>query len=295
MNKFVFGNDFNRVRIALHGLLACIALLQLGHARAASCSGEALVDVTLPSGAAWQLCWELRNEEGVVLKEVAYKTPQGTLRNVLKEASLAHINIAYDDGSPGQHLLTDHANGGLGSNVHTLSALDCSAGNLHADAGSDVLCAKVVPRGYAIKSYGVVTQGHMLVLESRSSIGSHSFIVRWQFYDDGSIEPRVGRSGTLPIIGTDANYGWPLDDTNRIGVGFNTSYFWRLDFDLGADGSNESIEEFEVTPSADRLKKSLSVSTLATETSRSVSPDLKRSWRVREIASGLSNSDGRPL
>ena len=91
--------------------------LSVSGAHAASCTGDALVNVTLPSGAQWELCWELRDEEGVVIKEAAYKTPQGSFRNVLKEASLAQINVAYDDGTPSQRHVTDIANGGgLGLN-----------------------------------------------------------------------------------------------------------------------------------------------------------------------------------
>ena len=63
--------------------------LSVSGAHAASCTGEALVNVTLPSGAQWELCWELRDEEGVVIKEAAYKTPQGSFRNVLKRGVLS--------------------------------------------------------------------------------------------------------------------------------------------------------------------------------------------------------------
>jgi len=265
-------------------------------AHAASCTGEALVNVTLPSGAQWELCWELRDEEGVVIKEAAYKTPQGSFRNVLKEASLAQINVAYDDGTPSQRHVTDIANGGgLGLNIHSLSPLDCIDGSLHASAGNTVLCVKTKPRGYAYKSYALLEQGHMLVLESRATVGLSSYIIHWRLYDDGSIEPSVGLTGLLPKIGSDPSYGWPLDQNNRVGVAFNTSYFWRLDFDLAADGSNESIEEFEVISSADRRTKSLSVTTLSSETSRSVAPDVKRSWRIRDVSTGVTNADGRSI
>ena len=282
--------------VARIALVCCVYTSGVSLASAASCSGEELVDVTLPGGSQWQLCWELLDQEGVVLKEVAFKTPGGSLRSVLKEASLAQINVAYDDGSPSQHHVTDLPNGGgLGINAHTLSAQDCVNGSLRTHLATAVLCVTTKPRGYAYKSYATVKQGNMLVLESRATVGANSYIVRWQLYDDGSFEPKVGLSGTLPKIGTNAAYGWPLDASNRIGIAFNTSYFWRLDFDLAVDGSNESVEEFTVTPSADRLTKSLSVATLSSETSRQVDPDVKRSWRIRDIASGVTNSDGRSI
>ncbi len=261
----------------------------------ASCTGTALVDQTFITNSSWKLCWELRDQEGVVLKEVSYETPGGISRNVLKEAALAGINIAYDDGSPSQRPAQLTNGGGLGINTQTLTQSDCQGGTLHYDGSNAILCAKIVRRGYIYKAYTNVKQGYALVLESRVSIGAHSYIIRWKLYDDGTIEPKVGLAGRLSIIGNNQNYGWELDNNNRIGVSFNTSYFFKLDFDLAADGSNELIEEFEVTPSASRLQKSLSVSTLTSETSRSLSADLKRSWRIRDAASGVSNSDGRPI
>ena len=51
-------------------LLGCITLSLSSLCHSASCSGDALIDVSLPGGAAWELCWELRAEEGIVIKEV---------------------------------------------------------------------------------------------------------------------------------------------------------------------------------------------------------------------------------
>ncbi len=275
--------------------LAIVALLTPQASMAISCSGNDLIDITMPSGARWEMCWELRNEEGVVLKEVAYETPTNIARTVLKEASLAGINVAYNDGTPPLRPLTDLAGGGgLGVNIDTLAASDCSGGTLHQSGGSDVLCVKVVPRNYTYKSYANVKQGHAIQIESRSTIGTASYIVRWRFFDDGTVHPQVGLAGELPIIGSNSSRGWDLDNTGRVGVAFNTTYFWRLDFDLDSNGSNEVVEEFEVTPSANRLTKSLSVSVMSTEDSRSTSADLKRSWRIRDEA-GTNNADGRPI
>lgn len=286
---------FLNLKCLTAALLFFAMLLQAFPSYAASCSGSALVDVSFPSGARWELCWELRNEEGIVLTEVGYETPTNIFRNVLKEAALAGVNVAFDDGSPSQRHVTDVANGGgLGANVQTLTALDCNSGTLHNSLGNNVLCVRVVPRNYTYKSYSNVKQGDALILESRAVIGASSYIVRWRLWDDGTIQPQVGMAGQIPVVGSDATYGWALDASNRIGVGFNTSYFWRLDFDLAADGSNEVIEQFEVTPSANRLTKSLSVSTINTEATRTLSPDVKRSWRIRDEA-GVTNSDGRPI
>lgn len=295
MNKLLLVKPTRRL-LALFIAAAC-TLLAPNSVLAISCSGNQLVDVTLPTGARWEMCWAVRDKEGVVLSEVAYETPSGPLRNVLKEASLAGVNLAFDDGTQSERHVSDTANGGgLGLNIQALISSDCTNGTFRQHSGNNVLCVRSVPRNYAYKSYGNVKQGYALEVESRSTIGLSSYIIRWRFYDDGSIEPKIGLAGGLPLIGSDATRGWALDNNNRIGVAFNTSYFFRLDFDLAADGSNEIVEEFEVTPSANRLSKSLSVSALNTEASRSVSPDLKRSWRIRDNgASAVNNADGRPI
>ena len=51
-------------------LLGMQVLLWSPSAQAQNCSGDALIDVTLPEGGRWQMCWEHRNREGVILRDV---------------------------------------------------------------------------------------------------------------------------------------------------------------------------------------------------------------------------------
>ena len=45
------------------------------------------------------MCWEVRNEEGVVLSDIHYKAAGKPRRRVLGEGSLSQIQTEYDDGS----------------------------------------------------------------------------------------------------------------------------------------------------------------------------------------------------
>ena len=55
-----------------------------------------------------------------------------------------------------------------------------------------------------------------------------------------------------------------------------------MDFDLDTTNGNDVIEEFNSTPSVDRLTKVKSMTVLGTETSRLQNPETKRWWRVRD-------------
>ena len=249
----------------------------------AACSGNEVIDETLPGGARWDLCATVQEREGIVLSDLYYTTPTGIRRRVLSEAHLAQVHVRFDDARPSVDALTDlAAGGGFGAagNLQPLSNATCPGGSVRNLVGNDVLCIAQQARGYAYKSYGNVRQGNALVLTSHSTIGQQTFAVRWRLFDDGSVEPSIGIGGNLPAIGADATSGWTINGAGDVGIGFHTSVHWRLDFDLGADANDDRIEQFEVVPSSDRLRKTLSVSSIAQEAVLNVNADRKRSWRV---------------
>ncbi len=273
--------------------VALLAVLPSRAVHAQSCSGDALIDETLPSGSRWEMCWEHRAEEGIVLTDVHFTTPVGVRRQVLKSASVAQIRVAFDDGAQAVDLVSDPAHGLGGASLATIPAINCPAGSLRQNAGSDVLCLQQQPRGYAYKSYSVVKQGHMLSLWSLSSALAHAYLVRWDFYDDGSVKPSIGLTGKLESISSDPRYGWQLDNLGRIAVGFSNAYTWRLDFDLGASGADDAVDEMEARPSLDRLRKTFHMTELLSEVARPTDPEVKRSWRIRDTLA--VNADGRAI
>lgn len=245
-----------------------------------TCTGQAL-SKTFASGASWNLCWEPRQAEGIVLSQVTYKAPNHAARRVLGEAALSQVETALDDGSVAPLFLTTEAGFG-GNNLQTLSATACTNGTLHASSGRNVLCDTTRDHGYSYK-YTTQRQGQLWELSSHSQIGSRNYAVRWRFYENGTLEPSLGLSGELPVVDASAaQYGWSAMQSGKIATGFTDHALWRLDFDLDTTPSNDVVEEISSTPSADRLRKIKAITPLNTETGRNFDPETKRFWRIRD-------------
>ena len=274
-------------RILVSGL-ACVAALAASNAQAVVCPGGQDIDVTLPTNARWEMCWATNAAEGVVLSDGHFTDPDGLRRKVFKSLSVAQINVVFDDATPAQNLVTGAGLGG--SNFLTMSAADCPSGTRHGG----VLCQRTEARGYAYKSYAIQKQGYNLVLTSSSTPAVSTYVVRWAFGDDGSVSPSIGLSGALPRVtnGSSAN-GWPVDASGTTGVGFTNNYFWRMDFDLGTDAADDAVQEFSIVPSADRRRKTNTLTALSTESARAVNENLKRSWRILDTQ--ITNADGRAI
>jgi len=264
------------------------ALLASTEAYAVVCPNNQDIDVTLPTNARWEMCWSTAPEEGVILTDGHFTDADGGRRKVFKSLSVAQINVTFDDGSAPLDLVSSAGLGG--SNFQTLSAQDCPAGTRLGG----VLCQRTESRGYAYKSYSQQKQGHNLVLQSASTPGVSTYLVRWAFGDDGSVAPSIGLTGDLPrLSSTNTANGWPVDSGSTTGIGFSNNYFWRMDFDLGTDAADDAVEELEIVPSADRRRKTKTLTPLTTETARTIDVDRKRSWRILDTQ--ITNADGRAI
>ena len=244
-----------RLRTAATGLavvLLCAAVpIALNVADAATdfaCSGGYQVDETLQNGARWQLCWERRDREGIVLHDVTYTPVGGSAVEILGQANLAQIHVPYHDNQARFHDLSDF---GLGTDnfMDNLQAQDCPNGERLVDGAINVLCMTESPTGYAYKDYGQSAQATSLNLFSVSHIGAYNYIVAWNLDDDGTIRPEVGATGQLQAIvgGNTSSSGWPIGG-NRIAVAHLHNYTWRLDFDVAGTTLNDRVEELEAPP-----------------------------------------------
>ena len=280
--------------------LAIVLALGLGllgtqgtaRAQTITCSPSNLVDVTLSSGARWQMCWETRTLEGIVLHDITYTAPGQPARMVLAQANLAQIHVPYDDNGARFHDVSDYGLGG--NNLNDLTPGDCPNGTLIRDGAKDVLCQQVQSAGYAYKYYTTQQQGHALNLFSVSHIGQYNYIPELHFYDSGVIEFGVGATGKLQRYGTNPAYGWPLNSGNtNYGVSHMHNYYWRLDFDINGTPNDDQVEELEFTPNAARDLFTLGRTPFTTEAARAVSPLTFRSWRVRDTVA--ANTDGHAI
>lgn len=285
------------VRLLLSGIgVALVGILGLWQltatqAQSGACSTGLYLEETLSTGARWDLCWLVRNQEGIALTDIHYTPPAGLRRKVLQEATLAQIEVIYDDGQAAFYYGSEPGLGG--AQLLTLSSADCPSGVLLQQNARDLLCKQSADRGYLYKYYAQQRQGAAMTLFSASQIGQRLYIVQWRFLDDGTIEPLVGDGGRLLRQGRDPQTGWPVSGDGVIGIGYITNYWWRLDFDLGGNGANDVVEEFEVNPASANTRRVATATVLNTETGRTTDPDKKRSWRVRDGA--LTNSDGHAI
>ncbi|MFN8442685.1 MAG: proprotein convertase P-domain-containing protein [Caldilineaceae bacterium] len=288
---------FLLVLLVLTGIaVAFVGYQQLMAQAGANCSGQYFIDQVLPTGARWQMCWEARQLEGVVLYDVYYTPVGNATRKVLAQANLAQIHVPYDDNGARYHDSTDSGLGG--SYLTDLTGFDCPGGTLLQDVGRSILCLQVQSRGYAYKytTSGVNQglQGYQMRLFSISHVGEYNYIAQWDFSDDGAIKPQVGATGKLQRLGAyvDDLHGWPLrTEAGQVvrGVSHTHNYYWRLDFDLG-DKTNDLVEEINFMPANLNQERTISVTQFLTEAARSRNPDLMRSWRIRDKA--ITNSDG---
>lgn len=241
-------------------LLAGAAAARPGAAHAAAnafCGGEQLA-----VGANWSVCWEIRANEGLAITHAFYTKP-GFDRRVLSDATVAQIFVPYETGEPRYHDVAY----GLGPAMQVLTPTqDCPGGTLLA--GKRV-CREIEDRGLAEKycaGGGCATRrGKTLSLWSSVQAGAYNYILRWDFNDDGSFEPRVALAGVLQF-GRTAHLH---------------NVYWRLDLDMG-DAEFDRVEEFyRIIPAwSDGTKGVNGWSKLLGETFRSTDLFTFRKWRV---------------
>lgn len=249
-----------------------------------NCSAPYYVNEVLPNGARWELCWEHRSRDGIVLRDVYHTPVNGTRNRILTEASISQVHVPYDDNSARFHDITDDGFGDR--NLANLTAAECPGGTLLRHADKNVLCQQIAPVGYAVRTAveGAAEntqQRFALTLFSVSTSGEYNYIPVWRFDDDGSIEPIMGATGKLQRFDTGGPHSWPVRDNGIAGISHIHNYYWRLDFDLGESGSDDLVEELDVIPDDSGAGRFSTISTLETESARSIRPESMRTWRIR--------------
>ena len=164
--------------------IAVLGLINSAQARpnTSSCPAGNTISKTFSSGAAWDMCWEVRDEEGVVLSDVHYK-PRKQKLDVEYWAKPVYLKIQteYDDGSATEFLVTQYGLGG--ANLQTLNSSMCSGGQLRKHAGRDVLCEVTKANGYIYRYRNSTRrQGSKLDIFSSSNINAREFIIKWSFF-----------------------------------------------------------------------------------------------------------------
>ncbi|MEZ5449459.1 MAG: hypothetical protein R3E89_10895 [Thiolinea sp.] len=283
----------NLIRLA--GTFLSLTLLMAAGSSAVQaaefCSDNYYIDVTLPNQARWDMCWEHRQREGIVLHKIHYTPADGSPRRmVLNEAAIAQIHVPYDDNGARYHDVSDY---GLGAAyMSALQADECVDGQLLNFNGKNVVCQQLETRDSAFSYGDDRLQGDALSLFSVSKIGAYNYIPTWRFLDDGAIELGMGATGALQRFGDSSKeqHGW-LIGNNKIGLAHLHNFFWKLDFDLAGTANDDYVEELNFTQNNGRLVRSNS--RYRNETASKVSPETLRSWRV--VDGAVTNGKGQAI
>jgi len=252
-------------------------------------AGTSPLNWNSPQGTTWDMCWSIDAKSGLTLTDVHFDSGSGR-REVLGEASLAQLFIAYDDGS----VATDYVTAkGLGSYLRPLTGDECFGNGAQTGVagGINAMCHRDVDRGYLFRWYNNQAQGNLYEVFSISDIGKHTWIVRWRFYEDGTFEASLGSTGKLPKFSSASSYTEGVLGNNA--VSWSSSAFWRLDFNI--DGAaNDTVREFKIAQTGTyKEKQTRTTKDIATETGRRIKRKFKHSWQILDTVT--TNTEGHNI
>ena len=250
-----------------------------------NCEDQSRITHQFDNGAVWDLCWESRIRENLVLSDIHYTPPEGDAFRVLSSARLSQLHVAYDDSDVTYNDITQF---GLGGNfLLTLTDSDCPNGVLLDIQQRPALCqtTRIADNGYRTASRAASADS--LNLFSVSQVGAYAYIVSWSFYDDGTFEPGVGATGALQRSSnsTELPFGRILEgDPDTLWLSHTHNYYWRLDFDLGDSALDDIVAEYRYTVD-EAGRRELSTETFTTEQARRIDPDAHQLWRIMDDSS----------
>ena len=257
-----------------------------------ACPPQQQIVETFDNGAGWEMCWDARKRENIVLSDISYTPPGGETFSVLASMRMAQLHVAYDDS---EVTFNDVTQFGLGAGFRsTLVAENCPNGTLITVEGRPGMCKT---RSIGDDAYRTVSETNLsesLTLFSVSQVGSYAYIVTWKFFADGSIEPSVGAAGALQRSSdlAESPFGRELEDTaDKSWLSHTHNYYWQLDFDLGNSAEDDVVSEVSFITDAEG-RRARNVDTLKVETARVIQPAKFLGWRIADSATDPEQSAG---
>jgi primary-amine oxidase len=271
----------------------------------AACTALSTIDRTFTSGTRWRFSVQSCPCEGLFIRNASFTPRGGTSRMVLAQGSIAEIHVPYLVGTPRPLDVTQNSDG-LGVRANPLSQAECAGGTLLAN---NRICVNLEDRGYAWKSEAGFQQGELVSVTMASQLGTYTYINRWEFHDDGTIEPMLGLTGQLAYYGTGGAfepYGSRMDSvvnpTSSYALTHMHNVYYRLDFDIGGS-ANDAVERMTLQPSSAPSPRStcatpgtcwVNVETpILTESAQNIVAETYSTWRIYDKQ--LTNSDGRSV
>ena len=220
--------------------------------------------------------------ENLVLKHVTYTPPAGDPFAVLASASLAQLHVAYDDNDVTYNDITQYGLGG--GYLIELVAADCPGGTLMDVRTRPGICRTRLTGGDGYRSATHAVEREAIELFSVSQVGAYAYLQSWTFHDDGAIEPVIGATGALQrsSADVDAPFGRVLaGDPDTLWLSHTHNYHWRLDFDVGANATDDVVTETR-HPLGEDGRRVAERARLERESARRIEPGTLQSWHVWE-------------
>ncbi len=265
-----------------------------------------------------QVGFDLR--EGLVLHNIGYED-QGTLRPIMRRASMAEMVVPYGDPTGGNFRRNAFDTGeyGIGQATSPLTlGCDCLGHIYYFDLWSHDWNGEPVFVKNAVcmheEDYGMlwkytdprrdqssVTRSRRLVISSVATIGNYIYGFFWYFYQDGTIGTEVKATGVpLPSAieqGRTPEYG------TLVAPGIDShihQHVFSFRFDMAVDGTKNSLAEmnFEAVPWDDKNPHGNAILTKQTifeteqEAQREMNLPSARYWKV--INENKLNGLGQP-
>jgi primary-amine oxidase len=211
----------------------------------AACSSGTEMIQDFPTGgpavSQWRFCFEIvrmPDQNGVetqtqtlVIREADFRPGAlATPMRVLGDVRMAEIFVPYHSGAPRFHDMTDYA-----FDLQPLTTTECPATRLDGDR----ICKEIVDRGLTWRDpyFALARRGEKLVLWSIVNAANYDYMMRYEFFDDGTMEVRAASTGR--------KYGGP-DDT----AGHMHNFAWRVNLDVaGASGDTVTTSGIRIGPS----------------------------------------------
>lgn len=272
--------------LAFFAWLALLPALAFGTAHAAGttpdCDADSRITRKFDNGAQWDLCWESRIRENLVLSEIHYTPPNDNALRVLSSARLSQLHVAYDDSDVTYNDVTQYGLGG--SYLLPLTEGDCPDGDLLDIQTRPALCVWQTTTDSGYRTPTRAARAQSLNLFSMSQVGAYTYILSWTFYDDGSFEPGVGATGALQRSSSELSlpFGRVLQtDPDTLWLSHTHNYYWRLDFDLGESALDDTVSELRYRTDSQGLRE-LQTEVFTTEQARRIDPDTQLFWQISD-------------
>lgn len=262
-------------------LLIFLCSLSNAFGQQATCQDDSRISQQFDNGAVWELCWESRVRENLVLRDVTYTPPDGQPLKIISSARLSQLHVAYDDSDITYNDVTQYGLGG--GFLLPLEQADCPDGQLLEIQTRPALCKRLTTAQSGYQTANRSNKTDSLNLFSVSQVGAYTYILSWTFYADGAIEPSVGATGALQRSSenTELPYGRVLhDDADTLWLSHTHTYYWRLDFDLGERADDDVVSQTRYVLDA-QGRRNQQVDTFSSEQALRIDPDTQVKWTIQ--------------